>query len=198
MASVETARLTLRRLRETDLDAYYKCIYADPEVMKTLLTGAPISRQAFNERVLSLMVDHWTRHGFGPWVVIHTADQTCIGHCGLKYWPESPDVEVFYALDTRYWGRGLATEAARACLRFGFETLQLERIIAAVMPDNRASRRVLEKIGMRYTGETQMRRLSIARYVLEQSAYTVDHSFDYSVRHQDGNRITGRNSTGDN
>jgi ribosomal-protein-alanine N-acetyltransferase len=96
-----------------------------------------------------MMVGHWTRHGFGPWVVIHEADGELIGHCGLRYWPDSPDVEVLYALDRRHWGRGFATEAARASLRHGFEALALDRIIAAAFLDNPASRRVLEKIGMR-------------------------------------------------
>ena len=139
--------------------------------MKMLPAGAPIPRQAFDQRIATLMVDHWTRHGFGPWVVIHQADQACIGHCGLKYWPESSDVEVFYALDKRYWGQGLATEGARASLRYGFETLQLERIIAAARLENRASRRVLEKLGMTYEGDMPFGPLTVARYVIERSTY---------------------------
>jgi len=86
MVALETARLHLRRIQETDFDPYYQCIYAASEVMKTLPAGAPISRQEFDARTPALMIDHWQQHGFGPWVVIHKADQTLIGHCGLKYW----------------------------------------------------------------------------------------------------------------
>ncbi len=117
------------------------------------------------------MIDHWSQHGFGPWVVIHKADDVLIGHCGLRYWPESSDVEVLYALDKRYWGQGLATEGARASLRYGFEELDLTHIIAAALLENDASRRVLEKIGMTYEGKMSFRGLEAARYHMTRSAY---------------------------
>lgn len=181
MVTVETTRLVLRRIQDTDYDAYYRCIYADPEVMKTLASGEAISRQDFNERIPGLMIDHWVQHGFGPWVIIHKADQVLIGHCGLKYWPDAPDVEVLYALNRRYWGQGLATEAARASLRYGFETLQLDRIIAGVLPTNQASRRVLEKIGMQVEGEMMFRQLPVVGYAIARSQYTLDRSHGYQL-----------------
>jgi RimJ/RimL family protein N-acetyltransferase len=150
------------------MDAYYESIYADPDVMRTLPSQRPIEREEFNVRIPTFMVDHWTQHGFGLWAVIHKADQRFIGHCGLRYWPDSTDVEVLYALDKRYWGRGLATEGARTSLRFGFEHLKLDRIIAAAMVDNTASRRVLEKIGMRYEGDFTFAGLTAAKYVIAQ------------------------------
>jgi len=174
MAAVETARLYLRRLQPTDLDAYYQRIYADPEVMRTLPPRGPISREAFAARVPTVMFGHWDTHGFGPWVVIHKADQECIGHCGLRYWPDSSDVEVFYALDKRYWGRGFATEGARASLRYGFEQVRLERIMAAAMVDNYASRRVLEKIGMRYERNFRFAALEVAGYAIVRADYRPD------------------------
>jgi ribosomal-protein-alanine N-acetyltransferase len=125
MDGLETERLYLRRFDDTDRDAYYQRIYADPEVMRTLPAGKPMAREDFEKRVDGLMVDHWQRHGFGPWVVVHKADQTLIGHCGLKYWPDSPDVEVFYALAKPYWGQGLATEGAG--LRRGGWTISSRR-----------------------------------------------------------------------
>jgi ribosomal-protein-alanine N-acetyltransferase len=171
MDAWETERLYLRRFENTDRDAYYQRIYADPEVMKTLPTGKPMAREDFESRVTRLMVDHWREHGFGPWVVVHKADQALIGHCGLKYWPDSPEVEVFYALAKPYWGQGLATEGARASLRYGFEERQLDHIIAAAFIDNVASRRVLEKIGMTYTGETTFAGLTVAGYMIRRETY---------------------------
>ena len=170
MDAVETKRLYLRRFTEADRDAYYQCIYADAEVMRTLPAGKPIARQDFETRVTGLMVDHWREHGFGPWVVTHKADGALIGHCGLKYWPDSTDVEVFYALAKRYWGQGLATEGARASLHYGFEVCGLDHIIAAAFVDNAASRRVLEKIGMIYTGEMTFTGRTAATYVIEREA----------------------------
>jgi ribosomal-protein-alanine N-acetyltransferase len=174
MASVETARLYLRRLQPTDLNDYYQRIYADADVMRTLPSGQPISRADFETRIPPFMVDHWRLHGFGPWVVVHKPDHQLIGHCGLRYWPGSSDVEVLYALDKRYWHQGLATEGARASLRYGFEHLRLERIMAAALVENHASRRVLEKIGLQYEKNFQFGRLEVAGYGLSRAAYQAD------------------------
>ncbi len=174
METVETERLYLRRFEDTDRDAYYQRIYADSEVMKTLPAGKAIAREDFEARVAGLMVDHWREHGFGPWVVVHKADQTLIGHCGLKFWPDSTDVEVFYALAKPYWGQGLATEGARASLCYGFEELGLDQIIAAAFVDNVASRRVLEKVGMSYTGETTFAGLTVAGYGIRREEYVAE------------------------
>jgi [ribosomal protein S5]-alanine N-acetyltransferase len=113
MAAVETARLYLRRLQITDMDQYYQRIYADSDVMRTLLPLGPISRAEFDTRVPIFMAEHRVVYGFGPWAVIHKPDNQFIGHCGLRYWPGSSDVEVLYALARRYWGKGLATGKAR-------------------------------------------------------------------------------------
>ncbi len=171
MAAIETARLYLRRLQATDLDAYYQRIYADPDVMRTLSGRNPISRVEFDTRVPTVMVEHWTRHRFGPWVVIYKPDNQLIGHCGLRYWPDSSAVEVLYALDRRYWGKGLATEGAVPAYATALSHLHLERIIAAAMVENQASRRVLEKIGMRYESTFQFRGLDATSYSLSRIDY---------------------------
>ena len=85
MTSIETARLYLRRLQAADADEYYQCIYADPDVMRTLPPFGPISRAEFNICVPTFMVEPWAVHGFGPWAVLHKSDNQCIGHCGLRY-----------------------------------------------------------------------------------------------------------------
>jgi ribosomal-protein-alanine N-acetyltransferase len=174
MVTVATARLCLRRLQPTDMDAYYQRIYADPEVMRTLPTRQPLSRADFEARIPIFMVEHWHTHGFGPWAVIHQPDNQFIGHCGLRYWPGSADVEVLYALAKPYWQRGLATEAARASIRYGFEHLHLERIIAAALVDNYASRRVLEKSGLHYDKMFAFHGLTVAGYVLSRTEYQAD------------------------
>jgi RimJ/RimL family protein N-acetyltransferase len=172
VARVETERLLLRRLEHADRDAYYERIYADPAVMRTLPAQRPLTRAEFDARMPAVMVDHWEEHGFGPWAVVHRADGELIGHCGLRYWPDTPDVEVLYALDRRYWGRGLASEGARASLRFGFQRLGLERIIAAAMVTNIASRRVLEKLGMRYERDEPFRGLDAAWYAIRRDEWS--------------------------
>jgi ribosomal-protein-alanine N-acetyltransferase len=95
------------------------------------------------------LIDHWSEHGFGPWLVIEKAGQRVIGHCGLRYWPDSTDVEVLYALEPRAWGRGLGTQAARAAAAAAFDCLGLSRLIAGAVTGNQASIAVLRKLGMR-------------------------------------------------
>lgn len=168
--TVETERLTLRRLQPGDLDAYFERIYADPEVMRTLPSGAPLARDVFDAAIPPLMIEPWETDAFGPWVVVSREDDRLLGHCGLKPWPGSSEIEVFYALERRAWGRGLATEAARATLAFGFDVLRLQRIIAGVLPDNTASRRVLEKLGMREKGPLRLGDLEVVGYARERPA----------------------------
>jgi ribosomal-protein-alanine N-acetyltransferase len=94
-----------------------------------------------------------------------------IGHCGLLYLDEIAETEVVYALGRRYWGRGLATEAAGAALEFGFTRTRLERIIALAVPANIASRRVMEHLGMRYEAETRMFDLDLVRYAIDWAGF---------------------------
>ena len=112
--TLETERLCLRRLEETDLDFHYGRVFADPDVMRTLRGGVPLSRSEFEGRVRASFFEHWRRHGFGPWVVERKADARLIGHCGLRYWPDSSDVKLFYAIEQPAWGDGFATEVPPA------------------------------------------------------------------------------------
>ena len=136
--AIATERLLLRGIRPHDHDAYYAGIFSDPAVMRTLGSGRTLSREEFDARLAGLTSDHWTAHGFGLWVVMVRATGEVIGHCGLRRWPDSTDVEVLYALGTTHWGQGFATESARASLRFAFEDRSLERVIGVVFVGNDA------------------------------------------------------------
>ena len=141
-------RLYLRLFAPTDLDALAR-INSDPEVMRYIGEGKPVSREQTEVR-LHAYIEHWRQHRFGLWAVVHKADQALIGFCGLPYLENTPEVEVGYRLAKRCWRMGLATEGASASLRYGFEALNLERIVAVVQAGHVASQRVLEKIGLRY------------------------------------------------
>jgi RimJ/RimL family protein N-acetyltransferase len=150
---LETPRLLLRPFAREDAAAHAR-IYAKPEVTRFLASG-PFLGELAAERsraALDLFINHWKEHGFGVWAVVDRETGALIGQCGLKYLPESPEVEILYALDTPYWGRGVATEAAAAALRHGFEVTGLERIVAVAKPEHRGSHRVMEKLGMAYEG----------------------------------------------
>ncbi len=93
---------------------------------------------------------HWETYGYGNWGVVPAGERVIAGWAGLQFLPELNETEVGFLLDRRCWGKGYATEAARASLQFGFERFHLDHIIALVHPENAASLRVIEKCGMRY------------------------------------------------
>ena len=152
--SVETERLLLRPWRPAeDLDAL-AAVNADPAVMRWVTPNRPLRREETAD-FLDRVIRHWDEHGFGLWALVPRleAGAGCIGLAGLaipSFLPAVlPTVEVGWRLDSAWWGRGLATEAARASVEFGFERLGLRSIVAIVDPGNAPSLRVAEKLGMR-------------------------------------------------
>ncbi|HEX8920448.1 MAG TPA: GNAT family N-acetyltransferase [Pyrinomonadaceae bacterium] len=145
---IETARLRLRAFTPLDLDELFQ-VFGDAEVMKYISGGKPRSREETLTGLLST-IEGWQRRGFGLWAVTIKETAKLIGYCGLIFLDDTPEVEIAYGLAQSHWGKGYATEAALASLRFGFEELKLERIVAVVNPDNLPSQRVLEKLGMTY------------------------------------------------
>jgi ribosomal-protein-alanine N-acetyltransferase len=166
---IETARLLLRPFTPEDGPALAR-LYADPAVTRYLphSTRPPAERA---ERVIRFFADHWARHGFGVWAVVEKATGEVSGHCGLNDVPEVEAVEVLYALVQSAWGRGIATEAAAASIRYGFETVGLERIVAFAAPENTGSRRVMEKIGLCYAGDRHIFGLDTVEYILSRNEY---------------------------
>lgn len=147
---IETARLHLQQHSASDLDELY-LIRSDPEVMR-FITGAPATKEQTLEG-LNKHLNRWAEFGFGSWAIRFKNDPAIVGWCGLDFLDTTTEIEVGYGLAKKYWGLGIATEAAEASLRFGFEQLNLERIVAVAYPQNIASRRVMEKLGMKYVRE---------------------------------------------
>jgi ribosomal-protein-alanine N-acetyltransferase len=92
------------------------------------------------------------RHGFSAWAVVERASERVVGYCGLQRLDGGPDVELVYRMAREVRGRGLATEAGRACLIAGFDDLGLDRVVAVAHAENVAARRVLKKLGMTLMG----------------------------------------------
>lgn len=154
MATIETARLLMRPHRLEDAAGLHEQVFGDPTAMRYLPGGAPISIEKTGAMV-RYYLDYEARHGFGALTVILKETGAIIGQAGLQQIPPADEeIEVMYALGRAYWGRGLASEAAHACLRYGFETLGLDHIVAVAIPENTASCRVMEKIGMICEGIT--------------------------------------------
>jgi len=145
---VETARLVLRPLTPDDLGDL-ATLYADPEIRRYFPDGTRTYEETRAE--LDWIIDvYYGRYGYGLWATVLKGTGTFIGRCGLLPWEIDgrTEVEVAYLLDKRYWGRGLATEAARAIVDHAFATLPVDRLICMVDPENAASRAVARKVGM--------------------------------------------------
>jgi RimJ/RimL family protein N-acetyltransferase len=170
MTEIETERLLLRRWRDEDRKPYAR-MCADPKVMRYL--PATMSREESAEQIAGF-VCHWEERGFGLWAVEEKASGEFIGFIGLmrhEDWHEGEHkTEVGWRLGRAYWGRGLATEGARASVRYGFEGLGLERIISITLPGNAASRRVMEKAGLTYRGETRWKGHDVIWYAIDRRA----------------------------
>ena len=172
---IETARLFLRPFTSADLENYAQHIFADAEVMR-YLPKRDLTPRARAERTLTVFAEHWSQYGFGVWVVTDKVTGHFIGHCGLGHVPEAGEVEVLYSLGRTYWGQGLATEAARASVRFGFATVKLARLIALAVPENIGSRRVMEHLGFEYEKDAHYFGLDLVTYTLQREDFRYDDS----------------------
>jgi ribosomal-protein-alanine N-acetyltransferase len=148
---LETERLILRRFDENDTDAVF-ALRSDAEMMRFI--RAPQKRPE-SVNWLKLVSSLWETEKIGFCAVIEKASGALIGWCGLWRLKETGETEIGYAIAGGFQGKGLASEAAAAFLAYGFETLKLDKIVAVAAPENAASRRVMEKLGMKfdYNGE---------------------------------------------
>lgn len=170
---VLTRRLRLRPLEPADRDALHD-LWTTPEVRRYLFDDEIVSR----ERVALEIEGSGTtfaRSGWGLWAVLPREDPSpLIGFCGYREFYDPPQVQLLYGLDPRWWGRGLATEAARAMIRYGFEELGMERIVAATDAPHQASVRVMERCGLRFEKRTTIDGLNTLFYTLDRDAFRRD------------------------
>ena len=150
---LETKRLILRYQVLDDLEDLW-ALYCNPNITK-YIPDAPRSREEAQEELEWHMHGHPKHPELGLWATVHKESSKFIGRCGLLPWAIEGqyDVEVAYTIAEEYWGQGLGSEAAQAILNYGFERLNLSRLICIIDPDNIASQSVAKKIGMSYEKE---------------------------------------------
>lgn len=146
--TIETPRLYLREWIIEDAEHFF-ALNNDPEVIR--FTGDPPFESIEATREFVRNYDAFEKEGMGRWVCILKETGENIGWCGLRLKPEG--VDLGYRFFRKYWNKGFATEAGRACLEYGFNELGLDKIVANAMIENKASSRVMQKLGMRYVGE---------------------------------------------
>lgn len=145
---IRTERLLLRRWRAEDREPFFR-LNADPDVLRYFPNT--LTREE-SDAIADRIEAHFEEHGYGPWAVEVPGETPFAGFVGLMVVPPelpfAPAVEVGWRLAREQWGRGYASEAARAAVRYGFECLGLTEIVSFTVPENARSRRVMEAIGM--------------------------------------------------
>jgi len=143
---LETERLILRTWMLNDLRDFFE-IYGDKEVWRFVDPKGVFKDENVARRALQKGIRYQVEHGFCHWAVVEKSRGRVIGACGFNLFEGGPQLELVYHFARLFWGRGYATEAASACLRYAFERLEASMVVASIDKQNTASRRVLEKIG---------------------------------------------------
>jgi len=162
---LETPRLTLRLMKSSDLDDLLN-IFGDPKVMASF--GVPPFNRRQMEGWLGRNLEHQNQYGYGLFSVILKSENLLIGDCGLEQMTVDGDqvTELGYDFSSDYWSQGFATEAATAVRDYAFSVLHLPGLISLIRVGNEASRRVSEKIGMRFVAEISLNEVSYWKYAV--------------------------------
>ena len=162
---IETERLRLRQFQEIDFEVY-AAMLADPEVARFI--GGVRDRSSARQHFDSART-HWQQRGYGKFAVEEKTSGRMVGRCGPTLHVGAPEVELGWTIAQDSWGNGYATEAARACAAWMFDTLHLEEVVSFIDPDNVASVRVAEKIGQSYARDTVFEHENLRVYAMSRS-----------------------------
>ena len=151
---IETTRLLIRTFTTNDATLIYE-LNRDPDV--TRYTHDPVKDLAHASEILEkIIISQYGLYNHGRWAVHLKPGLEFLGWCGLKYRADLHEIDLGYRFKKESWGKGYATEAARASIRYGFEEIGLQRIVGRAEIDNITSWKVLEKCGMTYIGEEEI------------------------------------------
>jgi len=180
LIEIHTSRLKLRPYAGEDLDALHR-IFIDPQVRKYLCDDKIMPREW-----VAIEIENNTKcfeqHGFGQWSVFLKEKSELIGFCGFRFFYDNPpELQLLYGFSPHCWGKGLATEAAKAMIQYGFTEHKFQQIITATNVDNIASVRVIERVGMRFVQRINKAGLDVLYYAISHEEYQFDRSL-YSLQ----------------
>jgi ribosomal-protein-alanine N-acetyltransferase len=172
--SIETERLLLRQATVGDIETWANLIFSDPDMLRYLPKRdmTPLERA---QRAFDFDQRTWEEHKLAGWIVTDKATGAFIGNCYFEI-EETDEYELGYNVAKAYWGKGFATEASRAIVRYAFETRKLERIIAMAIPENIGSSRVLEKVGFVFEKQAFYYNLDVWFYSITREQFQIDDS----------------------
>ncbi|HYH54770.1 MAG TPA: GNAT family N-acetyltransferase [Solirubrobacterales bacterium] len=153
--TIETSRLLLRRWSRDDLKAHAR-MCADPEAMRYIGDGSTFnSGQSWRE--VAMHIGHWALRGYGQWALERRDDGAWVGQAGFWNPPGWPGLEVGWRLAREVWANGYATEAGQAAIEWAWRTLDASELISVIQPENAASIRVAERLGMHHLRESTVK-----------------------------------------
>jgi RimJ/RimL family protein N-acetyltransferase len=167
--TITTSRLILRAFTEEHAVPLHR-VLGQEGVLRYFPNSSPPPLDRV-QKIIADQLKHWEEYGYGWWAVALRSGSEFIGWGGLQFLPETKEIEVAYLLGRPFWGKGLATEAGRASLRYGFDDLGLETIVGIVHPENMASQRVLDKLGLLFVDRAHYFGIDVYRYSMERSSY---------------------------
>ena len=168
---LETERLVLRRVAMADLDKMAQ-LNSDREVMRYIGDGAVWTRAQSEARIRRILKVYEIFPGLGLWIGEEKANRRIVGAFALNYIPKTVEVEVGYRLSKSAWGRGFATEGARALVRYGITKLGLDRVVGLTHPANDASKQVLMKAGLQARGTGRYYDKQLCYFVVESQSFS--------------------------
>lgn len=168
--TIETTRLRLRPFTLDDVDDLHR-LWTEPGVRQYLWDDEIIPRERAESIILSSLASFET-NGYGLWALLTALEDALIGFCGFWSFHDPPRLELLYGITPAYWNQGLATEAARAMIRYGFEELSFERIEASTDAANLASSRVMERAGMSFWRREHTNGLETVYYAISREAFS--------------------------
>lgn len=174
MTVLETERLLLREWRPEDWLAF-RPIATDPDVMRYITDGVAWTDGQI-QRFVTRQINNAERDDFCLWKLVDKANARLVGFCGLQPLGTTDEIEIGWWLARDCWGRGLATEAARSVVDFGFGTAKLARIVAIARPENNASRNIMHKLGMTFVRETDTGEMGKQPPVVKLVYYSLENS----------------------
>ncbi len=162
---LRTKRLVLEPFSEEHVDRLLT-LFRAPEVRRFLLDDQVVDREWMVSEVATSEA-LFESHGYGLWALREKEDEGIIGAVGYRFFHEPPELQIVVALFPSWWGRGLATEACREAIRYGFEEVGFERIAADADAENEESLRLMERLGMHFEGRVTKGGLDTMCYGLE-------------------------------
>jgi len=161
---IETDRLQMREFALDDIDAVFEFSTCPDVTRFTGDAGAVRSKQDAENLIKTVWLAEYEMYGYARYALVHKGDQKVIGFCGVKFEPELGLPDIGYRMMPAYWGRGLATEAVAATLKYAREVLGLERIVGEVVDQNLASNKLLLNLGFRPVDTYVKDGITINRY----------------------------------